>query len=85
MAIFRAVVGVVMSFTFGVILLWFVLPFLWIIYTSFTQNLDTVGDPYLAALVNYGNMIFYSLAAVVLLVVGYTGFAYATERVPFAA
>ena len=78
----REVIGAIMSCTMGLFLLWFILPMLNITYTLTKQQVNST-DPTIQQLFNIGDGVYSIMPFVVLIVVAYLIFAYATRREPF--
>lgn len=79
----RAVIGAIMSAVMGLFLLWFILPMLTTAYESVKQSLPNPTDPNIVQLWALGDGVYSMLGLIVIVVVGYLIFAYATQREPF--
>lgn len=77
----REVVGAVMAAFVGLLLLWFILPMLNTTYELIKQNVD-MTNPTNQTLILLGDGVYSILGYIVIVVVGYLIFAYATRNVP---
>ena len=78
----REVIGAIMAAVTGLFLLWFLLPMLTTLYNQVKLTVD-VTDPTIAQLLTLGDAVYAILGLIVIIVVGYLIFAYATRREGF--
>ena len=78
----REVIGAIMAAVTGLFLLWFLLPMLTTMYNQIKLSVD-VSDPTIAQLLVLGDAVYAVLGLIVLIVVGFLIFSYATRREGF--
>lgn len=77
----REVAGAIASAFFGVLLLWFMLPMLNTAYEATKATVD-LSNPVNQTMITIGDGVYLILPFIVLIVVGYLIFAYATRNLP---
>lgn len=78
----REVIGAIMAAVAGLYLLWYILPMLTTIYELVKATVD-LTNPTIQTLLVLGDGVYATLGLIVIVVIGYLIFAYATRREPF--